>query len=324
MARQNQRNQEVTNDLGLGNKVTNGRGVNKDGSFNVVREGVPHFKPYELYHTVISMSWSKFMLGVLIYYVLVNLVFATIYYFIGMESLAGIAEQANEGERFMEAFFFSSQTLTTLGYGRIAPVGAMASTVAAIESMIGLLGFALATGLLYGRFSRPMAKILYSQHAVVAPYKDISGLMFRVVNQRSNQLIEVECDVTLSMLRPGQNIRTFLPLTLERRKINLFPLSWTLVHPLEEDSPIYGMTREDMIAHDLEIIILIKAFDDTFSQTIYSRSSYKAEEIVWGSKFLPMISRLENGATRLDIRLLDAMEKAPIPQPVKRLEKEVD
>lgn len=316
--------QEVINDLGLGTKLSNGRGVNKDGSFNVVREGIPKFRPYEMYHTIISMTWGKFLFWVMLTYTLVNIIFACIYYLIGMESLAGISPTATETEKFYEAFFFSSQTLTTLGYGRLAPVGALASTVAAIESMLGLLGCALATGLLYGRFSRPRAKIKYSEHAVVAPYRDGAGLMFRVVNQRSNQLIEVECDVTLSMLPKGSSVRTFVPLTLERRKINLFPLSWTLVHPLDEESPVFGMNREELIANDVEIIILIKAFDDTFSQTIYSRSSYKAEEIVWGSKFLPMISRMENGSTRLDIGLIDAMEKASIPVPVKRLEKEVD
>ncbi|TND08143.1 MAG: K+ channel, inward rectifier [Bacteroidetes bacterium] len=316
----NKKKNEISNDLGLGTRDTGRRGVNKDGSFNVERTGIPKFRYYEIYHDLISMSWKKFILLVLLSYGFVNLLFAGIYYFIGMEHLSGIAENASESERFMEAFFFSSQTLTTLGYGRIAPVGALASSVAAIESMLGLLGFALATGLLYGRFSRPQARILFSHNILVAPYRDHTGLMFRIVNQRSNQLIEVEAEVTLSYQEKGKNARSFAALGLERNRINLFPLSWTVVHPINEESPFYGMSEKDLRETEAEIIILIKAFDDTFSQTVYSRSSYQMSELVWGSKFLPMFSRAESGKTLVDLRLIDAMEKVQLPVNAKVLE----
>ncbi|MGL4597656.1 MAG: ion channel, partial [Bacteroidia bacterium] len=211
----------TTDDLGLGTRDGSARNVNKDGSFNVNRVGAEKFKPYEIYHLLISMSWRKFIFGILMLYLIMNLVFATIYYLVGVEHLAGIDLTGTEWQKFLDAFFFSSQTLTTLGYGRIAPVGSMASSVAAIESMFGLLGFALATGLLYGRFSRPEAKILYSTKAVIAPYRNITAFMFRICNQRSNQLIEVEVEITLAFTEPGKTIRNYLPVPLERKKINL-------------------------------------------------------------------------------------------------------
>lgn len=301
-------------DLGLGTKTGTSRGVNKDGSFNVRRKGQARFRPYELYHQLITMSAPKFLLLVVCAYTLVNLIFASIYYLIGMQHLAGIAPGASESQRFMEAFFFSSQTLTTLGYGRIAPVGSLASTVAAVESLLGLLTFAVATGLLYGRFSRPRAKILYSHHGVIAPYRDTTGFMFRIVNQRTNQLIEVEATVSMSFQPKDRPGRAFLGLKLEREKISLFPTNWTLVHPIIEGSPLYGVTEDEFRKMDAEFIILIKAFDDTFAQTVYSRSSYKHTEIIWGAKFKPMFTQ-EEGTSVLDITLIDDMERVKLPEP---------
>lgn len=309
----NRRNTAVTNDLGFGTKSTTGRNLNKDGSFNVKRTGLPRFRSFELYDKLILMSWSKFLLMVICFYIIVNLIFACIYMLIGTEHLAGI-EGKTIFERYLDAFFFSSQTLTTLGYGRISPMGAAASTVAALESMLGLLGFAMATGLLYGRFSKPKANLMYSTHAIVAPYRgDQRGLMFRIANKRSNQLIEVEIDVTLAMLEPGATNRSFYQINLERKKINLFPLSWTLVHPLDENSPLYGMTDQDMHDNQIELFVLIKAFDDSFSQTVYARTSYRADEIIWGAKFIPMFSLQSDGSSVLDMKLIDAMERVELP-----------
>lgn len=309
----NKRNTTTTNDLGFGTKSNGDRSLNKDGSFNVKRIGLPHFRPYEWYDRLILMSWGKFMLMIVLLYTLVNLVFATIYMLVGVEHLAGMAGQTTL-ENFLESFFFSSQTLTTLGYGRISPTGAMASTVAAIESMMGLLGFAMATGLLYGRFAKPKVNMLFSTHAVIAPYRgDQRGLMFRMANKRSNQLIEVEVDITLAMIEPGATTRSFYALELERRKVNLFPLSWTIVHPLDENSPLFGLEEADLEALQLELIILVKAFDDSFSQTVYTRTSYRSHELKFGAKFLPMFNLQEDGHTQLDMGLIDATEKVELP-----------
>jgi inward rectifier potassium channel len=302
------------NDLGFGRSSTSSRNMNKDGSFNVERTGEPTFRHYEIYHRLITMSWPKFIVLIFVGYFVVNFLFACLYYFMGAEKLSMDTSNMNEGEKFMEVFFFSSQTLTTLGYGRIAPVGPLASTVSAIEAMFGLLGFALATGLLYGRFSRPQSKLLYSDNAVVAPYRGISGLMFRLTNMRRNQLIEVEIDVNVGYTDPETKTRNFINLALERKKINLFPTSWTIVHPINEESVLYGRTQNELEEMNIEIFVLLKAFDDTFSQTVYSRTSYRASEIVYGAKFLPMFRQMENGKTLLDLRMINSMEKVALPE----------
>lgn len=302
------------NDIGFGRSATGSRSMNKDGTFNVERTGEPRFRHYEIYHSLITMSWTKFILLIFAAYAAVNFLFAGIYYLMGPEKLSMDASHMHEGEKFMEVFFFSSQTLTTLGYGRIAPVGPLASTISSIEAMLGLLGFALATGLLYGRFSRPQSKLIYSENAVVAPYRGITGLMFRLTNMRRNQLIEVEIDVNVGYTEPETKTRTFFNLPLERKKINLFPTSWTIVHPINEESPFYGRTQQELKEMNIEIFALLKAFDDTFSQTVYSRTSYRAEEIIYGAKFLPMFSPQENGKTLLDLRLINATEKVELPE----------
>lgn len=304
------------NDLGFGKNDTATRNMNKDGTFNVERTGEPRFRNYEIYHRLITMSWPRFILLIFVAYAIANLLFAGIYYLMGPEKLSMDTSHMHEGEKFMEVFFFSSQTLTTLGYGRIAPVGWLASTLSSIEAMLGLLGFALATGLLYGRFSRPQAKLLYSDNAVIAPYRGITGLMFRTTNMRRNQLIEVEVDVNVGFYEPGSKTRNFLPLTLERRRINLFPTSWTIVHPINEESPFYGRTAEELEEMKVEIFAFVKAFDETFSQTVYSRTSYRASEVIYGAKFQPMFAPQPNGKTLLDLRLINAIEKVALPETV--------
>jgi len=303
---------EKFNDLGLGTKAPSDtqRSLNKDGSFNVKRSNVPFSERINFYHTLVTMPWAKFFVLIISGYFLVNLLFASIYMLVGTEHLTGI-EGATDFDKFLEAFFFSSQTLTTLGYGRIAPVGTLASTVAAIESMLGLLSFALATGLLYGRFSRPETKIKYSDNAVIAPYRDINGFMFRVVNPRDNQLLEVEVSVTLSMKRKDSALRDFFLLELERTKVVFLPMMWTIVHPINASSPLYKLDGNDLLEKGAEFIVMMKAFDETFSQTVYSRSSYKANEIKWGEKFVYVI-RQESGGVIVDVGRIDETEKAEL------------
>jgi len=296
-------------DLGLGTRDAAPRGVNKDGSFNIRRTGAPRFRPYELYHQLITMSLPRFALILLGGNLLANLLFAGIYLAVGMEHFDRAGGPALL-DRFLDAFFFSAQTLTTVGNGAIHPVGALSSSVAALESMLGLLGFALATGLLYGRFSRPHARILFSRRAVMAPYRDgLTGFMFRLVNERSNQLIEVEASVSLSLRDPRTGEHSFSPLSLERKRINLFPSNWTIVHAITPDSPLAGMGEADLAEAGAEFIVLIKAFDDTFAQTVYARTSYKSEEIVWGMRFAPMVSpRDASGMAVVDLARLDRLE----------------
>lgn len=299
-------------DLGLGARgvSVNTRTLNKDGSFNVRKLNVTFVERINFYHALVSMPWPRFFAIIVVAYFLVNILFAIVYFVIGVDHLTGI-EGINDFDKFLEAFFFSSQTLTTLGYGRVAPVSALASTVAAIESMIGLLSFALATGLLYGRFSKPSAKLKYSHHAVIAPYQHINGFMFRVVNPQSNQLLEVEVTVTLSMKKAGSHLRDFFQLELERPKVVFLPSIWTIVHPIFSSSPLYRVTKEELIERDGEFIIMMKAFDESFSQTVYSRSSYKTNEIKWGEKFVYLIKQESDGIS-VDVSRIDETEKAEL------------
>ncbi len=304
------RKKKKFNDLGLGTKNDIGgyRALNKDGSFNVKKTNIPFFERLNFFHSLITMPWSRFFGLVLLAYFMVNITFASIYTLIGVENLTGM-ESTTTFNDFIEAFFFSAQTITTLGYGRVAPLGHLANSVAAIESMLGLLGFALATGMLYGRFSRPSAKIRYSTHAVIAPYQDINGFMFRVVNPQNNELLEVEVQVNLAMQRKNSELRDFYSLELERPKVAFMPYMWTIVHPISEASPLYGLTEKEVLEKDAEFIISMKAFDESSSQTVYSRSSYKANEIHWGQKFVYATTRESNGIS-IDVGKIDKTENA--------------
>ncbi len=302
----------VQDDLGLGLQpvLHNQRVINRDGSANIRRLGMPFFRTADMYNALIDMGWINFNLLIFAAYVLLNILFAFVYLAFGIENLDDIKPNGTGLGHFMEAFFFSAQTISTVGYGHISPAGLATSFVAALESLIGLLSFALATGLLYGRFSRPSAKIKYSKNMVVAPYKDITGLMFRLANLRSNQLIEVEVSVSLTYnaMIDGKPVRQFLPLELERKKISLLTLSWTLVHPITEDSPLKTMDKHFLKTSEAEFLVMLKAFDDSFSQTVHSRTSYTDEEVVWNAKFVSAISRDESGINLLELQKIDALE----------------
>lgn len=297
------------NDLGLGEKASSGRyrTLNKDGSFNVTKSNIPFFERTNFFHTLVSMSWLRFIGLIIVGYFIVNFIFASVYMLVGVENLT-TAAGLSSFDQFLEAFFFSAQTITTLGYGRVAPVGFIANTVAAIESMLGLLTFALATGLLYGRFSKPKSKLKYSNHAVIAPYREINGFMFRLLNPHKNQLLEVEITVSLSMLRDNSELRNFYQLKLERSSVVFLPSVWTIVHPISEESPMHDLSETDLLEKDAEFIVSLRAFDESFSQTVYSRTSYKASEIRWGEKFTYIIEQSNKGIN-VDVSRLDESEK---------------
>jgi inward rectifier potassium channel len=300
------------NDLGLGEKASAGRNrtLNKNGTFNVKKTNIPFGQRFNFYHTLVTIPSLHFIGLVIAGYLLANLCFGSIYYFIGVEHLTGI-ENSSEFEKFFEAFFFSAQTITTLGYGRVAPIGLLTNVVAASESMLGLLLFALATGLVYGRFSKPTAKISYSDHAVVAPYKDINGFMFRLLNPHESQLLEVEVNISLSLLRDQSDLRDFHALELERSSVIFLSSMWTVVHPINENSPLFDMTHQMLLERDAEFIVTLKAFDESFSQTVYSRTSYRASEIRWGQKFTYILTHGTDGI-KVDVSRLDESHDAPL------------
>lgn len=299
-------------DLGFGTQpvVKSQPVINKDGSINVKRTGLPFFSTSNNYHSLITMSWSKFWAIVLSGYLTANLFFAFIYVSLGTDSLDG-KSGTTYFDHFMDAFFFSAQTISTVGYGHISPLGMAANSVAAFESMMGLLAFALATGLLYGRFSRPSAKILYSNNVLIAPYRDNGrGLMFRLANLRRNILIDLEMEVVFGYNEEvnGKVIRKFFQLELERKYVSILTLNWTVVHPLDENSPLKDMTPEELETNQASLSVILKTFDDTFSQTVHSRTSYIYSDIVWGAKFKPVFHRNEDGQAILDLSKISEYE----------------
>lgn len=274
-------------DLGFGAFVAREsrlRLLNRDGSFNVRRRGLGFFESLSAYHTLLTLSWPRFLGLVVTSYFVANLLFAGAYWVCGPAALMG---PLVGGSRLLQAFFFSVETIGTIGYGQIAPASVAANIVMTIESVSGLVGLAIVTGLLFARFSRPIAAILFSRWALIAPYRGIEAFEFRIVNRHKNELVELEAKVLYSRTRErgGRRMREFHELGLERRTVVFFPLTWTVVHPIDETSPLQGMTHEQLVAEDAEFLVLLQGTDETFAQRVHARSSYKPDEIVWRARF---------------------------------------
>ena len=307
---------DITTGFSTNSNSTGGRFVTKDGKANVIKRGVGILTRYSWYHTLLGIKRGKFLFLLFAIYISVNLLFAGVYYIIGINHLAGV-NTGSPLKNFTEVFFFSAQTFTTVGYGRISPTGFMASAISTFEAFLGLLSFAIATGLFYGRFSRPRAFLKYSGNSLIAPYKDGSAYMFRLVPFKNNNLSEVEVKVTMVITTEenGKLADKFFNLDLEISKINALALSWTIVHPITEASPFYGLTKEDIAAADIEIMIFVKAFDEVFSNSVVSRTSYISNEIVWGAKFNMMYYPSDNKQkTIINIDKLNDFDMVPLPE----------
>jgi len=309
--------EDINRDLGFGAVVaqeSRKRLLNRDGSFNVRRDGLKPLASLSLYHSLLTASWPHFLALVGLLFVVVNAVFALAYVACGPEALRGAPASEMGGNDFLRAFFFSVQTFATIGYGHISPAGLAANLLVTVESLVGLLVFALAAGLLFARFSRPTAKVVFSERALIAPYQGGTAFEFRIVNSRSNQLIEVECQLLLTRTTGELAMRGFVPLALERRKVTFFPLAWTVVHPIDAQSPLHGLTHDDLVATSAEFLVLLTGFDETFSQTVHTRSSYKPEEVVWGARFKNMYNPIAaDGTLSVNVALLHKYDRAPLP-----------
>lgn len=267
------------------------RFINKDGTANVHFKGLTFLDSINVYQYLINVSNLTFIIWVMAFYTVINCFFALIYYLFCLDNLSGLIK-GSALENFEEAYFFSSQTLTTVGYGRVSPVGLFTNTVASLEALIGILTLAIITGLLYGRFVKPRAYIRFSQNALIAPFKGGKALMFRIAPFKNARLAEVNVSVTCSMLveEDGKLNPRYFQLPLQFDNINSLYISWTVVHPIDEESPLYNLSAIELAEADCEIMIFIKAFDEDFSNTVMARSSYTANEIIEGAKFVPIFS----------------------------------
>lgn len=277
--------------------------INKDGSFNVIKKGkIEGIK--DIYNYLLHLNWTKFFGIILSYFILTNLIFACGYWLLGENSLSH--PNTTSTPFFLHCFYFSTQTFTTVGYGHIHPIGNISNLLASFESLFGLLSFSLATGLMYGRFSKPNSKIIFSDKALISPYKtDKKALMFRLVNSRSSNLSNVEANVTLSLFEFDEasqsNKRRFMKLDLEIDKIRFFPSTWTVVHALTSESLDIFSNSEVMKNKKVEISIFIQAFDENLSHNIHTRHSYMCNEIIHEAKFNPAYTIDKDGFTHIDL-----------------------
>lgn len=304
--------------FGANSNVEGGRLLNPDGTTNLRKRGIPLWERISIYHTLLRMRGGHFIICVFLFYTTINVIFAIIYFLIGVDNL-GVEGDTSTFVQFSEAFFFSSQTMTTVGYGHMAPNGMAANIVASMESLIGILSFAVVTGLIYGRFSRPRAYLLFSPNLLVAPYKEGKALMLRLATYKNNHLTEVEAGLTLALhiKEIGKTVTKFYPLKLEIAKINSMALSWTLVHAINEESPLYNYTKEEVDEARMELIVMIKAFDDHFSNVVQQRTSYTHQQVIYGAKFLPMFERsTDGGYTLLELNKINAHELVSLPDSI--------
>ncbi|MBK9727121.1 MAG: transporter [Saprospiraceae bacterium] len=289
-------------DFGFGKSYnqTQNRMITDDGKFNILRIGVPGRSQF---HELIEMSWIQFLLLIVLYYIVINLIFGSIYYLIGSEQIMGV-EMGSKWTEFYQCFFFSVQTFTTVGYGGLHPKGFLISGIAGMEALAGLLTFAIITGLVYAKFSKPQAKILYSKNVLIAPFKEGYGLQLRIANALTNTLIDMEANLIISFTPEDSNNRILRNLPLEINKIALFPLNWTLNHAIDEKSPLYELQLNEVSKYHMEVLVMIKGFDETYNQMVHSMQSYHYESIIYNAKFQPMFEYID-GKTILYLDKLD-------------------
>jgi inward rectifier potassium channel len=281
--------EDPSSDLGFGRVVSEQRALrllNRDGSFNVQRRG-RGLNAFLAYSNLVSTTWDRFFLFVAAVYLTLNGCFALFYVACGP---GGLVSTIDTGLRspILRAFFFSIHTSATIGYGSVVPVGLATNVLVALESVVSLLGLAVVTGLVFARFSRPVADILFSQTAVMSWIGNLRSFQFRIINSRNNQIIDLHVRLLVSRFETnssGISVRRYYPLRLEREGVVFFPLSWTIVHNIDKESPLFGVTQDELCASGAEFLILLTGMDETFSQVVNARSSYRADEVVWDAKF---------------------------------------
>lgn len=295
-------------DTGFGEKASQmgGRMVNRDGTFNIQRLGIPFFTRVSSYHSMLTMPRWRFILVIFNAYFVMNCFFTLLYWLAGPSGLEGV-DSEHSFSRVKELFFFSTQTFTTVGYGRVNPVGELTNWIAAIESLVGFLSFAIAAGLLYGRFSRPRSFVRFSEKMLLTNYQGGKALMFRLVGYKDDHLLtNAEIKVSARVFSPEGNYQ-FYNLDLERSHVDSLVLNWTVVHPINDKSPFWGLSQDAIQALQPEVSALLIGFDEVYSSTVMARNSYALSDLIFGYRFAPMYFRGKSN-TKLDLSLLDSVE----------------
>ena len=263
----------------------------RDGSIDIVHIGRNAHWARDFYHQAVSASWPLFGAAVLVIYLAINAIFAFGYYLCGRGAFDG-AIAPDGWRRWMECFFFSVQTLGTIGYGKISPAAYSSNLLVTLEALVGLLSLAVVTGLVFSRFSRPSARVIFSDVALISPHDGIPSLIFRIANERKSQIVDASLQAHLlrnEQTAEGETYYTFNDLKLERSHSPFFTASWTVVHPIDQHSPLYGKTKEDLVSVDAQIIVSISGIVETFSQPVHARHSYNPDQIAWNHRFVDML-----------------------------------
>ena len=297
-------------DPGFGAKTSGfaGRMINNDGSFNIERKNSP-VRVFDAYHYLINLSWRLFFLWSCLAFFVSNLCFSIIYLALGVKCINAIPNGFLND--LSQAFFFSVQTSTSLGYGALAPTTVLSGAISSFEAFVGLVMFAFLTGLIYGRFSKPKASIRFSKHIVYCDFNLAQAIMFRVVNNRSSVMIKPKVTVTLSLTsldNEQQLKRNFYNLDLERDSITYLPTTWTIVHEIGEDSPLHQFSKEELIQQNGELLIMVTYFDESFNQEVHQMYSYELNEILLNRKFKQAYTYNNSGQMVLDYNLFDELE----------------
>lgn len=279
--------------------------VNRHGDFNVVLRGIERRPWQDLYHWVLDTSWRNVIVACLGYYLMANLVF-TLLFMLGGDCIEGV-----NADSFLELYSFSVQTFSTIGYGAMAPKTAYAHVVVIAEAFTGLLSTAILTGMLFAKFARPTARVSFSEHMLIKAFDGKPTLMFRMANMRANQIVNATLHVQMASFEEteeGTEIRRIYDLELLRSRTSMFVLSWTGMHPIDDDSPLEGVTLEQWRAHQIEILVTLSGVDETFEQTIHARHSYTADDLVFNGVFEDMLTTRDDGMVEIDYTKLRSLE----------------
>jgi inward rectifier potassium channel len=287
------------------------RFVSKEGRSNLVKLGLSRAWFGDAYHFWLASSWWRVYALVVGLYLLINGLFACAYL------ATGGVENARAGS-FSDAFFFSVETLTTIGYGRMVPVSLAAHLLVTLEAFCGIIGVALITGLMVAKFARPTARVLWSDVCVVAIQEGVPSLMLRVANARGNQVVEAQLRVGVLLserTREGEKVRRMHDLPLVRSSSAVFALSWLAIHPIDEKSRLRGETAESLREMAAEIYVSLTGLDETFNQTIHARRAYGWDEIAWGRRFVDIVGALPDGRVGIDYTRFHDTKPAPLDPP---------
>jgi inward rectifier potassium channel len=269
--------------------------------------GAPTRALDDLYHYLVTVSWPALIGIIASAFIIANLMFAVGYYFDG-----GVENARYHS--FADMFFFSIQTMATIGYGKMVPVTLFSNILVSIEALTGLLALALMTGLVFAKFSRPTARVRFSRYVVIGPRDGATSLMIRMANMRANRIVEANIHVVFTRWETtveGESIRRFYDLTMTRSSSAMFALSWTAVHRIVEDSPLFGQTHDSLANSQPEIVVSITGLDETFSQTIHARHTYELDEIIWGARFADVLILHPDGSRSIDYTRFDDVEMLP-------------